>query len=515
MEDLDYPVMFIVVPPTEEYLTVEQNAPSLDNVINNISPYLKGREILLASFISNASLNLAKYIHSRMMVFNQNRELFSKFTFFGEVPYEKVGEECKSHPFINHVNISYCHIPTVRDEAFLEAFQTSTENKGSTLLIIENYYAEKLKQLSVVRNEEEFTYGFINRSGEQYNLENEGGHDPQDIYTGDDEEICEQLQKFLRKNPLSQLFEDKLRVIDETCTELSSFQSHLEVIEEAVKSLNNSSNSAGKISESSLNNFENKVNKAEELLKDCTTIIDYALDIKNTFSDPKNEKTPGSFLQVKKFYYNQDLEAFKLQIENSTDSDYYNVSVFVLETEEKLCDFSLIEKKTKVWKETELGYKDDIYGFHLIVVSQDQIVLKDPYFISKCKLKVIEKGEEVVDEEYYPKRAAMAYTVEVKNYSMEPMVQLLLNIPESVVGLKFTSDFLDYSEVPQKDFISTQFNPDDQLKYGKNYMLTFKANYNFDDNFKSLSENYKIFVCSGNAIVSNTILLSDVKNLDV
>lgn len=509
MDNSEYSVLFIMVPPIDDYDSNEQRIQSLDNVLNNIFPYLKG-EVLLACSHSNPSLNFAQYINSRCFLIN-GRDFFSSFTAFGDKSYKEKNNELEDHEFVKQYNLSYCFMPTYPKNIILDSLQTSIEGKGSILIIAENNLFEILEQSISIRKEDQFTYGVLHSTPVEPYLNQANYYVPNQDADDYNEKICEELQRYLRTKPISQLFEEKLRLLDNTNLELNSCKANLEIIEKAVKHLSVKMNSSLNVSESLINKFDQEVKLAEEQLKACTSIVDYAVDMKNTFGDQKIKKDEDSFLEIRKFYYNEDLGIFKLQIENSTDFDYYNVSVFILETGYKLCDFSLIEKKTKVWKETDTGYRNDIYGFHLIVVSQNEIVIKEPYFISKCKLRVIERGEEIIFEGDYPKKAEMVYTVEVKNYSCEPIKELLLNIPESVVGLKFTSAFLDYSEITQEEFYKLEFEEEDQLEYNGKYMVSFKAHFDFNEAFKSRSENYKIFVCCENSIVSNTILLNDVK----
>lgn len=503
MEDIDNQIYAIIVPDADDYQTGHTYVEALNPIYDFLPNIIQG-DTLLACFAKVECIDIGHYISYQASQKNMN---FNSLALYGFEKPSNQNDESKNHAFVTSNQISYLQILKNNADFLLESLKLSIKNEGNTLIIGNSEIFSLIRNNFNSREFGPLKFGTLSfNENQSFELPRRNNSD----FKFNDEKMCEELYLYLKNKPIIEILKSKAADTEKPDAYIRKLDGILAEVQNFVKNLSIQSSSSANVSESLLNKIEKEASVAKEQVEACADIIKYAVDMKNTFTDPKLAKSQESYLELRKFYFNQELGKFKIQIENPTEFDYFNVTVFILELGEEICHLSLVEKNSKVWKETEFDYRDDWYGLHLVVISQNELVLREPYYISKCKLSIEACGEEELVEGSYPKESSITYKMKLKNYSNDELADLYLNTPERVKGLKFLATDYNYDESPE-------FEPDNEpllLKYGESATLTFRATYNFDDPLKSLSENYRIFVCSNSNLVSNTIHLNQITNYE-
>ena len=207
--------------------------------------------------------------------------------------------------------------------------------------------------------------------------------------------------------------------------------------------------------------------------------------MRSTYHEPGIARSEDAFLRIDKFFWHKDLDQWRIRIVNDTDFYYHNVSIFKVETKEEICHFSVVQPHCKLWKETGIPYSEDLYGLHLIAISQDQIVMKDPFLITPCKLMYYnEPGLDIVQGDDPEENAGGVYEgiyeLVLKNYSLKQFENLRLARPDQHQATEF---------------------PDQSFEYGDKVEVAIKVKFDFNTN-PEIYENFKIFAFSGDEKIS-------------
>jgi hypothetical protein len=140
--------------------------------------------------------------------------------------------------------------------------------------------------------------------------------------------------------------------------------------------------------------FNTQLNEISNTLKAIMADISSAKDSINLYQELAsiyiNPVIPNSKLIIRRFYYDDCKNLWKIKIYNPNDENFKKVEVFIAEYERCICRFDLIQHKTSVVKYIELS-RQDYWNLHLVAVSVNTFVSKaftiHPYHLSINKLK--------------------------------------------------------------------------------------------------------------------------------
>jgi hypothetical protein len=377
----------------------------------------------------------------------------------------------------------------ILNESYLLICSSTLAEKLSNYAVFKRFFGQLiLTSLALIPSEPEA------RAENVQNFEN-----PLNLSREELESACINLEELFRKNALTSTISNSLN-LQENC--LKNFSGLLTHLQEFLKHLTNKlANSQGGVSYHELIEIEKLVKNHTEKLEKIQKSIDHGKSMCETFAD-QNLERGEKYLKIKKFFFDVSLNVFRIQIENDTDFTFYNVDLLLLDDRNglfqtsEICKFRIIEKNSKVWKELDIPISDDYYGLHLTLIYRAEHVIKEPFFIAPCKLYLKKIAEVTIDN---PESTATGDVDQVdayclgfylKNYSNIRFNKVVLSLPETIK--------------------EQNFGGLENFNYGVTWVTNFTVRKSFIKEKAHLAQNYRVFACDGNRIISNTVTISDL-----
>ena len=364
-------------------------------------------------------------------------------------------------------------------------------------------------ELSLVRNFDPLHFGIIDVASLRHDNSVASGHphggmpveDTSGTINLTEKDICNQIEELLKSQLLTSKLSQHLDYSESQITSLSNMTNYLKASENKLLSLlANSSGSS--ISYHDVIKIEGLVKALKSKIESLSSLIKQAENMCETLANPNLEQRAEGFLKVRKFHFDKTIGKFKMQIENETQFDFYNITAYILDDtgpgfrSTELCVIRIIEKGQKIWKELDDEYTEKFYGLHLTLVYRGQHILAEPYFISPCKLsyKIVTAGVRNVEiqglepEDVNYKK----YAIYLKNYSSIEFGKFELSLPENIK--------------------SEEFGGGEKFNYGVTWVACCDIDDVLKDDKKTIANQYRVFACTGNSIISNTITISGIES---
>lgn len=494
----------------------ESSVSKLDEISKSYLVKILERPTTLYFGVERECIDFASLIFEKSVEINLSAQfigfgvLFNRKVLFGDDKKEDV-PDMPDHQFIHEHNPSpRCLSSTNNKDEIIETILAQYEGIDENLLLITKMdLFNALRSELIPRQFNPLHFGMVDVSNLRHINQELGQPANENLlsqrFSGNfdltEANICNQLEELLKSELITSKFSQHFAYSQNEISLMYNLETQLKAYESKLLSLL-AHRTGSSVSYHDVIKIEGLVKALKSKLESLSSIIKQAKNMCNTFANPDIEIGDEDFLEITKFHFDQKLGKFKFQIENKTQFDYYNVTAYLLDDKEngfstiELCKIRIIEKGQKIWKELDDDYTEKFYGLHLTLVYRGKHALREPYFISPCRLKVevVGEHERTVEVEGFDPEVVTykKYKFFIKNYSNIKFGKVELSLPENIK--------------PE------QFGGKEEFNYGVTWVTSCEIDDILRDDKSEMAKQYRVFACDGNAIISNTIKMAGIQS---
>ena len=424
-------ILLISVDNTRDQHAESDLVNSINSIAQVVGPKLKGKPFLIFS-PKQECVDCAEVLDSTLRFVNYMViENFHTDT-----------TKYKAHPFVSKRGISGLTLkPNFFDNNYNELFNTIQMDceEGSVVLIVDEEWSDRLKEFC--RTTKTFGHAKLSSFSRNMPAEPVGNLVPQGVprgAAGNDKEIFFKFQNNLIpefRREIRQIRHEQLTRIEGA---LGSSANTMEGIESSVRNLYTSApTGSGDISSMDIDVIEKGIKEQKELIERIKEELDQSEEIANTYTDT-NQLDQVSKITIDKFFYEKDINAWRIRVSNLTGVNFHNVDIYKVETKDKICSFAIVQANCQLWKTIPMDYSEDFYGLHLLAMSQDTVITEEPFLVSYFKIKNGTPNWETNEIEFT-----------LKNYSETVFQMVNITVSGTIIDIG-----LDCSEIKYKEQIA-------------------------------------------------------------
>lgn len=346
-------------------------------------------------------------------------------------------EDYKSHQFVLEKNISSCKLQSSAFEGNYQGLFNLLQNEcdnGSVILVVDEVWYEKLNGLCGRTH----IYGpsklSMFRGSIEQEEEKKGVHEEQVEVQGiqGEKEMFFRLQQNLSSDFQKLMRGQRTEILQKTKENLENTKEATKVLKKSVRKTFASSNNS-EISMFDLDVLEKEIQIKNTELKSIKQDISKCDDIASTYQD-QNLISDEDKIKIKRVFFDKNINAWRIRILNNTEVNFHDVDVYIVESKEVFCSFAIIQAKCKMWKVINIEYSEEIYGIHLIAMSQNLVITKEPFMIAPMRLICDFDGD------------LKKFTLTLKNYSDKVFDQIAITITDRLEDIPVMNPCIQYKE---------------------------------------------------------------------